>query len=84
MATVKTAFSMPAELFERLEALVRESKLSRSRVITEALENYVRQWDTCRMIEQIDAAYEGGLDEDEQETLRGFQRLSAEVASRDQ
>ncbi len=58
MANIKTAISLQASLFEQVEALAREMKISRSRVFVLALENFIRDYQDRRLFEQINQAFE--------------------------
>ena len=68
MANVKTAISLQKSLFEQVEALADEMKISRSRVFTLAVEDFVRRHQR-RLLERINAAYEDTPDQAEA-TLR--------------
>lgn len=58
MATVKTAISLQEYLFEQAEALAAEMKISRSRLIAIALEEFIRRHQNRLLLEKINAAYE--------------------------
>jgi len=58
MANVKTAISLPELLFEQVEALAREMKVSRSRVFVLALENFIREQQDRQLFDKINQAYE--------------------------
>lgn len=58
MATVKTAISLQESLFEQAEALASEMKVSRSRLIAIALEEFIRRHQNRLLLEKINAAYE--------------------------
>ncbi|MCL2929302.1 MAG: hypothetical protein O4861_00980 [Trichodesmium sp. St16_bin4-tuft] len=57
MATVKTAISLQEYLFEQAEAIAAEMKISRSRLIAIALEEYIRRHQNRILLEKINAAY---------------------------
>lgn len=54
---MKTAISLPDELFEAADALARKLGLTRSRLIAEALADYVAKHRTSRVTERLDAVY---------------------------
>ncbi len=54
---VKTAVSLPQDVFQTFDRLARQSGRSRSGVITEALEKYLHDLETIRILEGIEAAY---------------------------
>lgn len=58
MATVKTAISLQESLFEQAELLAAEMKISRSRLIAIALEEFIRRHQNRLLLEKINAAYE--------------------------
>ena len=58
MATVKTAISLQESLFEQAEGLAAEMKISRSRLIAIALEEFIRRHQNRLLLEKINAAYE--------------------------
>ena len=53
---MKVAISLPDELFEETERLVRKAGKTRSEVYRMALEDYVARHDTDRIREAIDSA----------------------------
>ncbi len=59
MATVKTAISLQESLFEQAEALAAKMKISRSRLIAMALEEFISRHQNRLLLEKINAAYEG-------------------------
>ena len=58
MANIKTAISLPKSLFEQVEALAREMKVSRSRVFVLALENFLHDYQDRVLFDKINQAYE--------------------------
>ena len=74
MPNVKTTISLEAPLFEKAESLAQEMKISRSRLIALALEDFVQRYQNERLLEQLDAAYADGLDAEEQAVLSGMRR----------
>lgn len=57
MATVKTALSIDESLFEEAEALARELDVSRSRVFSMALEEFLKRHDAEKTLARINAVY---------------------------
>ena len=55
---MKTAVSIPDEVFARAERLARRLKKSRSRLFAEALEEYVRRHDPGEVTAAMDAVCE--------------------------
>lgn len=56
MANIKTAISLQKSLFEQVDTLARELKVSRSRVFVLALENYFREYQDRLLFEKINKA----------------------------
>ena len=54
---MKTAISLPDELFECVDALAKRLGLSRSRLVAEALAEYVAKHRRSRITERLDAVY---------------------------
>jgi metal-responsive CopG/Arc/MetJ family transcriptional regulator len=65
MAVVKTAISIQEDLYERADNMAQQLNMTRSRLMALALEDYVRRWENQRLLEEINAAYEDGADEEE-------------------
>jgi metal-responsive CopG/Arc/MetJ family transcriptional regulator len=57
MTHVKTAISLPKALFDQADALARRLKISRSRLLSLALEEYLQHHTNKQLRERIDAAY---------------------------
>jgi predicted transcriptional regulator len=75
METIKTAISVNKSLFERAEELARTLSVSRSRLYSLALEEYIRRRENQVLLEQINAAYADELDAEEQATLAQMREL---------
>jgi len=58
MANVKTAISLQKSLFDQVEILAREMKVSRSRVFVLALEHFIRDYQDRQLFDKINKAYE--------------------------
>ena len=58
MASVKTAVSIDASLFERAEALAGKMALSRSRIYSLAIQEFLEKLENRKLLAQINAAYE--------------------------
>ncbi len=67
MATVKTALSIDESLFERAVALAEELGVPRSRVFAMALEQFLRQHDANKLLEQLNSVYAEAAPVDEKE-----------------
>lgn len=69
MVNVKTAVSLQKSLFEQAEALADELHISRSRLFSLALEEFIHRSHNQQLLKKINAAYEDEADTKEQ-TLR--------------
>jgi metal-responsive CopG/Arc/MetJ family transcriptional regulator len=74
MANIKTAISLKESLFEQVEALAQEMKVSRSRLFVLALEDYLRRHQNRQLLERINQAYCDAPDATEQKRLRDTRR----------
>jgi len=55
--TIKTAVSVPKEVFAQADSIAKELKVSRSGLVTMALKALIRNHETKRMQVKIDAAF---------------------------
>jgi metal-responsive CopG/Arc/MetJ family transcriptional regulator len=69
MANKKTAISIEKPLFEEVESLAEEMKVSRSHLFTLAAREFIRQHKNQKLLDAINAAYKDSPDIKE-ETLR--------------
>ncbi len=58
MSTIKTAISLEKSLFEEAEELARHMKMSRSRLFSLALQEFIRKQENKALLEQINSAYD--------------------------
>ena len=79
MANVKTAISLQKSLFEQVDTLAREMKVSRSRLFVLALEDFVRRHQNQQLLERLNQAYQGPPDAIEQKRLRKTRRSHRRV-----
>ncbi len=68
MANIKTAISLQKALFEQVDSLAREKKVSRSRLFVMALEDYLRREENRKLAKQLTEVY--GEPDPEQEALQ--------------
>ena len=69
MAHVKTAVSIEESLFREAEEWAGKLGISRSRLFAEAVQEYVRRRENEELLERLNEAHAGGLDEEEQAHL---------------
>jgi len=79
MAHIKTAVSLRKDLFEQVEALANEMKISRSRLFALALEEFLRRHQNQQLLEQINAAYDEAPDPSEQALRRRMRRQHRQI-----
>jgi metal-responsive CopG/Arc/MetJ family transcriptional regulator len=70
MASVKTGISLRKRLLERTDAAAREMEVSRSRLVSLALEEFLRRRESRELLERLNASYAGGESEEEREFRR--------------
>ncbi len=66
MANVKTAISLQQSLFERVDALAQELQISRSRLFVLAVEAFIQRYQSRKLLEAINDAYDDLPDLEEQ------------------
>lgn len=69
MATVKTAISLPRDLFERAEALAHKMRVSQSRLFALAVEAFIQNHENQQLLNELNAAYGDAPDATEQMIL---------------
>ena len=74
MQNIKTAISIQKSLFEQAENLARKMKVSRSRLMAMALEDYIQRQQNRELLAQINKAYADEPDPAEQTLRRQAQR----------
>ena len=79
MPTVKTAISVEQELFTQVEELATYMKLSRSRVFTLAMRDFLQRQKNQLLLEQLNEAYSDKPDSEDEKWLsharQSFRRL---------
>ncbi|MFN8508203.1 MAG: ribbon-helix-helix protein, CopG family [Dehalococcoidia bacterium] len=83
MPTVKTAVSIPEDLFRRLEEIAGQRCTSRSKILAEALADYVTRIDREELTRRFNEALATMTDEEREEDMRfldGARRRRLQVA----
>jgi len=70
MTNIKTAISIEKPLFEEVEALAEEMKVSRSRIFALATRDFIQHHKSQKLLDAINATYDDRPDSEE-EKLRG-------------
>lgn len=81
MPAAKIAISLDQGLFERVNQFAETLHVSRSRLFTMAIEEYLKQKENEMLLEQLNAAYDDFPDEKEQglsQKMRNKQRTLVE------
>jgi metal-responsive CopG/Arc/MetJ family transcriptional regulator len=65
MATIKTAISLQDHLFQQVEGMARELKVSRSQVVALALEAFIQRYQNQLLLARLNEAYQDGEDGEE-------------------
>ena len=79
MSNIKTAISLQKSLFEQVDLMAREMKVSRSRLFVMALEDYIRRYQNQILLEKINQAYQDAPDKVEKTRLRGIKKQQRKV-----
>lgn len=79
MTHVKTAVSLQKDLFEQVETLAGEMKISRSRLFVLALEEFLQRHQSQQLLEQINTAYDQAPDPSEQTLRRRMRRQHRQI-----
>ncbi len=79
MASVKTAISVRESLFDQVEALAGELQISRSRLFSLAIEEYLERHQNRELLREINAAYDDMPDPKEQEILQRMRRKQRQL-----
>ncbi|MCK4577197.1 MAG: ribbon-helix-helix protein, CopG family [Candidatus Marinimicrobia bacterium] len=72
MATVKTAISVPEDLLEELKNTAEEMDISRSRVFTLAVREFLEARENRRILEQLNRVYGEEPDEEERKLTKAM------------
>lgn len=79
MANIKTAISLQKSLFEQVDNMAREMKISRSRLFVMALEEYIRRHQNQDLLEKINQVYRDVPDKAEKVRVRGMKKQQRKV-----
>ena len=84
MANVKTAISLQQSLFDRVDALAHELTISRSRLFTMAVEEFIQRHENQKLLEALNAAYDDSPDSEEQVLLHEMRSKQRQIVQEDQ
>jgi metal-responsive CopG/Arc/MetJ family transcriptional regulator len=74
METIKTAISLQKSLYKETDELAKQLKLSRSKIISLALEEYILLHRNRKLLEQLNEAYADQAPVEEVEILGGMRK----------
>lgn len=79
--TVKTAISLDDTLFEQVESLVQELNVSRSRLFTMAMQEFIKRREAQRIMAALNEVYSNGPDAEEVTVLRAMKRYHQKLVA---
>jgi len=79
MAVIKTAISIDESLFDKINRLSEEIKLSRSQIFSQAVRYFIERKNNLELVRKINRAYPDVLDEDEMAQLEKSKRKYKEI-----
>ena len=79
MAHIKTAVSLPGTLLERADVLAHELSVTRSRLVGRALEEFIRNHESRKLLEEINAACDDLPTPAENQSRRGTRHKHREL-----
>ena len=84
MANVKTAISLDESLFRQVEVAAQEMQVPRSRLFVMAVEEFLRRRRNQAIVDQLNAVYGGGPDEEENKLLEAMAAVQGELLAEDE
>lgn len=84
MSTIKTAVSLPEDVFAALDEAATEAQTSRSAVVTVAIREYLRRCESRRILRQLNEVYEEPSEEEQEAWIRHSSRRMGERLRDDQ
>ncbi len=72
MAKVKTAISIESDLLDKASDIAQELEISRSQVVSQALEAFIQRYQNNQLLEQINSTFDDTPDEDEERMLKAM------------
>jgi metal-responsive CopG/Arc/MetJ family transcriptional regulator len=80
MPNIKTAISLDERLFHQIERLSDEMNLSRSKVISKAVQLLIERHRNQELLQRLNEVYAGGVDQDDK-WLKSAKRKHAQTFS---
>ena len=82
-ASVKTAISMQQNLFNEVNELASELKVSRSKLFVLAIEDYIKKNESKKMLSQINSAFSDFPDKEEEINTSMMKRKQKSILEKD-
>ncbi len=79
---LKTAITIERPLLERADALARQLKLPRSRLVSLALEEFIRSQESRDLLRRLDEAHSTGTNASEKRLLGGMRSRHRKLVDR--
>jgi predicted transcriptional regulator len=79
MASVKTAISIQRSLFDEVERLASEMNVSRSRIFSMAVEDFLQRYQNQRLLAELNQAYGSDLTMEEQKNMEEMRQQQRRV-----
>jgi len=79
MTNVKTAISLQAPLFQKAEEMAADLKISRSRLFTLAIEQFIRTYEKERVREALNKVYATGIDPEDRAMVEQMRRRQRQL-----
>ncbi len=70
MAKIKTAISLEVSLFEKASSVAQEMIISRNRLFTIAIAQFIKRYQNQKILEALNEVYQDDSDVSEQQLLR--------------
>jgi predicted transcriptional regulator len=83
MPGVKTAISLNEELFLKVNQLADDLHISRSKVFTMAVQDYVKKQENQALLARLNEAYEDSPDEEERKISKSMRRKQKRLIERE-
>lgn len=84
MSAIVTAIPLKQPLFERIQIVAREMELPQSDMIVLAVEQFLKQYEKQKVIDQLNAVYADDDQSDELELLNAYRGQVREMVENDQ
>lgn len=79
MARIKTAVSLDRSLFEQVDTLAHKMKVSRSRLLAMALEDFLRRHENEQLLQEINRVYQHEPDQARPTLRHSMRRIHRKI-----